>query len=268
MGIRGLFRYCNPIRKHANMNENGLHIGLDGFSLLYLFKEDRSAFEEYLKKLVSVAKSIDFVMDKRAAKEKRDVVEERKELRKEAKAEAKSLSTFVQSSDFEDLEPKQQEMLEKLIAQRERAAWHLYPEYITWLTNILENYKIALVKAPEEADIVLAKGGYDVVISSDSDLLILGAKRLWIPRGVGIQHNEINGEDFIKYIGINGERLFELAYLAGCDVQPKSHMTVAEAVSRLRFYGSLCGIHKKHPEIVSANNISEYKVLKESVWSL
>jgi 5'-3' exonuclease len=209
-----------------------------------------------------------FVMDKRAAKEKREVVEERKEQRKEAKAEAESLASFTQTAEFEELEPKQQEMLEKLIAQRERAAWHLYPEYIKWLGELLKKYNIQLVWAAEEADIVLAKGNYDVIVSSDSDLLILGARRIWIPRGIGIQHNEINSAEFIKYMGLEGERLFELAFLAGCDVQPKPLMTMAEAVSRLRFYGSLQGIHKKHPELVDNNNASEYSRLRESVWKL
>ena len=250
------------------MNETGLHIGVDAFSLLFLFKEDREAFEEYLRKLLLCSASMTFVMDKRAAKEKREVVEERKGQRKEAKAEAESLTSFTQTAEFEDLEPKQQEMLEKLIAQRERAAWHLYPEYVKWLIELLKKYEIELIWAQEEADIVLAKGNHDIIITSDSDLLILGARRLWIPRGVGIQHNEINGAEFVKYIGFEGDRLFELAFLAGCDVQSRPLMTVAEAVSRLRFYGSLLGIHKKHPELVGDNDVVEYSRLRETVWRL
>jgi len=272
MGVRGLLSYCSPIKRHANMNVENLRIYVDAFSLLFLFREERKAFEKYLRllKTKSSKHGLIFIMDKRAAKEKREVVKERKDNRKEAKAEATSLSSFTQSPEFDELDINQQRVLEKAIAQKERAAWCLYPEYVEWFQKLLESLDITLLWAPEEADTILASSMHNVIISSDSDLLILGSKKLWIPqlkRDLEVQHTEIDGEEFLKFLGIQGEQLFELAYMAGCDVQPRSIMPVKEAVSRLRFYGSLQVFHEKHPEIITSENICEYKRLRRDVWT-
>ena len=80
-------------------------------------------------------------------------------------------------------------------------------------------------------------------------------------------HAEINEKDFKKFIGLEGDQLFELAYLSGCDVQPNSLMSVKDAVGRLRFYGSLRGIYKMHPEIVSKEHIEKYENLKKVLTS-
>lgn len=249
------------------MNVRNLRIGVDAFSLLFLFREEREDFENYIRHLKTKGRLV-FIMDKRAAKEKREVVQGRKENRKEAKAEANSLTSFTQTPEFEELDKSQQLILEKAIAQKEHAAWCLYPEYVKWFQTLLESLEIPLVWAPQEADTILARGDYDVVVSSDSDLLILGAAKLWLPElKRSIQHIEIDGRDFLKFLGIQGEQLFELAYMAGCDVQPRSMMSVKEAVSRLRFYGSLQGIHEKHPELINSTNIDEYKRLRRDVWS-
>ena len=245
------------------MNVSGLRIGMDGYSLLYLFREDRQAFEAYLREMKQKGQ-ITFVMDKRAAKEKEEVVKERKENRKDAKAAAEVFQEFLAG---EDLDPKQREILEKAHAIKLRQVWHLYPEYLKWLESVLEEIDIPLTWAEEEADSLLARGGYDVVVSSDSDMLILGARRLWLPRGVGVQHNEIDGEAFRQYLGLEQEEVYQLAFLAGCDWQARSLMSVGEAVSRLRFYGGLTGIHERHPEIVGEKELEEYSRLRGSVWA-
>ena len=268
MGVRGLLTYCNPIKHYANTNVENLRIGLDGFCLLFLFREERESFEQYLRSMLG-RNTLVLVMDKRAAKEKREVVQERKDLRKEARGEANTLSSFTQSSGFEDLDQNQQAILGRVLAQKERAAWCLYPEYLKWFRTLLETLEIPLIWAPEEADIVLAKGNYDVIVSSDSDLLILGARKLWIPvlKVAKVFHTEVDGEEFLQYLGLGGDQLFELAYMAGCDVQPNSLMSVKEAVSRLRFYGSMKEIHTKHPELITSANMDEYAKLRRDVWA-
>uniref|UniRef100_A0A6C0KJK8 XPG-I domain-containing protein n=1 Tax=viral metagenome TaxID=1070528 RepID=A0A6C0KJK8_9ZZZZ len=272
MGVRGLLTYCNPIKRKVNTNVQNLRIGLDGFSLLFLFREEREIFEQYLRDMlakVGHTDGITLVMDKRAAKEKQEVVQGRKDQRKEAKAEANNLSSFTQSPEFEELDEQQRAILEKTLAQKQRAAWCLYPEYMKWFRSLLKSLEIPIQMAPEEADTVLAKGNYDVVVSSDSDLLILGVKRLWIPelKHKKVQHTEILHTQFINFLGIQDEQLFELAYMAGCDVQPRSLMPIRMAISRLRFYGSIQAIHAKHPEMITSENMDEYARLRRDVWA-
>ena len=264
MGVRGLFTYCSKIKTHANMNVSDLRIGIDGFSLLYLFREDRLAFEAYLTQMKSRG-TLTFFMDKRAAKEKEEIVQQRKDQRKDAKVAARSFEEALNAC--EDLDPQQRAVLERALAAKQRQAWHLYPEYLRWLLVTLETLEIPVIWAPEEADQELARGDFDVVVSSDSDLLVLGARRLWLPRGVGVQHNEIHGEAFHRFMGLEREGIYQLAFLAGCDWQPKSLMSVGEAVSRLKFYGGLAGLHERHPEIVGEKELQEYSRLRQSVWA-
>jgi 5'-3' exonuclease len=264
MGVRGLLSYlksCHVIH-HADTKITGWTFGLDGFSLLYLFKEEREDFKNYLTTMKTKG-SLTVVMDKRAAKEKKQVVEERKEARKEAKAEANALVSTLACAELDE---KQKEILQKAIAQKERQAWGLYPAYMKWLLEVLEALEIPVVWAEEEADEVLAAGDYDAVVSSDSDLLILGVRRLWLPRGVGIQHNEVCGDAFLKLVGLKGDQLLELSYLAGCDVQPRSLMSVKEAIGRLRFYGSMEALRLRHPELVSEEDMKGYENLRTGVW--
>lgn len=264
MGVRGLLTYlkgCHVIH-HADTKVSGWTFGLDGFSLIYLFKEEKDAFQKYLEEM-KLRGSLTMVMDKRAAKEKKQVVEERKEARKEAREEANALVSTLACTQLDD---KQKEIIQKAIAQKEKQAWSLHSGYMKWLLGILEQLEITVVWAEEEADEVLAAGKYDAVVSSDSDLLILGVRRLWLPRGVGIQHNEICNDAFLRLVGLKGDQLFELSYLAGCDIQPKSFMSVKEAIGRLRFYGGIEALHKRHPELVSEESLQAYYKLRDSAW--
>ena len=246
------------------MKVRGHRIGIDAFSLFFLFREKRDEFKAYLQSLLALDHKLTFVMDKRAAKEKREVVEERKEIRKEAKADADAtVIAMAEADDAGELDTQQQEILKKHIALKERDAWCLYPEYVSWFKTLLHELGIPLEWASEEADEVLAAGDYDVVISSDSDLLILGVKRLWIYKG---KHTEICRDDFSRFIGLEGEQLFQMAFLAGCDVQPRIIVPIKIAVSWMRFYKSLNIIQKKHPDVVTMKDLEDYEKLRASVW--
>jgi hypothetical protein len=250
------------------MNVTDLHIGVDAFSVIYLFKEEREAFEAYMRGLLMCAGkqgSLTFVMDRRASKEKMEVVRERREQRNSAKAEANNLASFAKSEEFEQLDSAAKHVIENLIAEKEQAAWHLYPAYLKWLEGMLSSLSVTMTWAEEEADEYLASlTNHDVIVSSDSDMLVLGVKCLWIPKGVALHHNEIVGAEFLNYVGLEKNKLFALAFLAGCDVQPKSLMPVNEAVSRLRFYGSIEQIHARHPAIVTDAHMAEYNRLSAS----
>jgi len=265
MGVRGLMGYCKRIQHAADMSRRGLTIGIDAFSLIFLFREERISFEKYLKALLANGHTLTFVMDKRAQKEKKEVVDERKEIRKEAKAEASQLTSFTQTDEFAHLDHDQRRVVEAALILKERDAWCLYPDYVKWLKGMIQGLGITLVIAEEEADSTLAKADYDVVVSSDSDLLILGVKALWIP---GKYTQEILREDFLKILGLEGEQLYQLAYMCGCDVQPRKIVDIQTAVSLLRFYGSIFKVYERLPKTIVKDDIDSYMRLRESVWTL
>lgn len=256
MGVRGLMSYCKPIRRLADTSKPR-RIGIDAFSLIFLFRERRDDFRAYLAALS--AHQVTFVMDKRAQKEKKETVDERKQVRSDANQEASEITTFTQTSSFDGLDEQQRKVLEKYLELKRRDAWCLYPEYVKWLKQMVTDLGITIIIAKEEADTVLAKG-YDVVITSDSDLLLHGAT-IWIPN----THDEIAHADFMNHMGLSQEQLYEMAFLAGCDVQPKKFMDIDAAVSLLRFYGSLEAIQKKRNLLSEAELELWYKLKK--IWT-
>jgi 5'-3' exonuclease len=257
MGVRGLMSICKSIRREAQPIQNK-KIGIDAFSLIFLFREKRAEFKAYLQTLATGGNTLTFVMDKRAQKEKKEVVDGRKEVRAEAKTEATEITTFTQTNEYEGLDPQQRQILEKYLELKRRDAWCLYPEYVKWMKEMVTSLGIPIVMAKEEADTVLASG-YDTVITSDSDLLLLGAN-IWIPSTQG--NSEIRHDDFIRLVGLSQEQLYQMAYLAGCDVQPKKHFSIEVAIELLKKHVSLENI----PDLDKCH-IEAFKKLKESVWT-
>ena len=259
MGVRGLMTICKSIKQEVAPVQ-GQRIGIDAFSLIFLFREKRAEFQAYLRGLATGDNVLTFVMDKRAQKEKKEVVDGRKEVRAEAKTEATEITSFTQTDEYEGLDPQQRKILEKYLELKRRDAWCLYPEYVKWMKEMVFSLGIPILMAKEEADTVLARGDYDIIISSDSDLLILGCKTLWIPSTH--QTTEIRHDDFMRLVGLSQEQLYQMAYLAGCDVQPKKHFNIEVAIDLLKRHGSLENI----PEL-DKSHVEAFRALKESVWT-
>jgi hypothetical protein len=262
MGVRGLLTFCkvNKIIRTAKTPITPQRIGVDAFSLFYLFQEQREEFEQYIQNLLKIG-SVTIVLDRRASKEKAQVVHQRKEARATATSEVQTLMSTIKSVE---LEPQQVKILEKQLEQQQRKAWCLYPEYMSWALAMFERIGATVVKAEQEADEVLAEGEYTIVVSSDSDLLILGVERLWIPGARG-GHSEITRGAFEKLIGLQGNQLYELAFLAGCDVQCYSYLPIPVAVSRLKFYKSLEKVAERFPDLEV--DLDLFRRLRGGVWS-
>lgn len=268
MGVRGLFRLLQDIRRSAKLQpQEGLRIGVDAFCLLYLFKTNQDEFTKYIDTLLSLNYSLTMIMDKKAQKEKSAVVEQRKEVRAENRAEAKELESIIDSEAFDTLDPDVKDILTNTLLHKQKGAWQLTTEHTQWFYDMLSSKGIPLIYAKEEADAELARGDFDCVISSDSDMIVLGCPCLLVPKKGkhGIEHDLYRYTDVKKALGFDGERLYELAFLAGCDVQPKSIVDIDTASSWLRFYGSLETIALKKKEITE-EHIAQYKHLREHVW--
>jgi len=271
MGVRGLLTYCKPIITPVNTNTSALRIGIDAYSLLFIFREHRDVFTAYIKGLIDAGHILTVVMDKRAVKEKKEVVESRKGIRDEATTVVNSLTSFSGTDDYKELDDTQRAILQRHIEMKKYDSWCLYKEYMTWFTGMVTGLGASLSWAPEEADTVLAAaakdGKLDVIISNDTDLLILGVSRLWLPsKSRDGTHGEILGTTFVKFLGFQGEQLFELAFLAGCDVQPNIIMPIKDAIGCLRFYTSLAAIHARRPSVVTESHMEMYARLRKNVW--
>lgn len=269
MGVRGLFTYSQHLKRRVKLHTvTGQHLGIDGHGLLYLFKDDTSGLVTYLKTLQALSGKLTIILDKRTPKEKEATLEKRREQRGAAAAKQEELEEFTHSEEFETLEEESKEKVLKEITRQARKAWRLTSAHIRWFKEVCATENLQLVWAPGEADDVLACGSdFYAVISSDSDILLLGARRLWVPRGTQLAFDEYDQEDFTRFLALDTRALrLQLAFLAGCDVQSHSIVPFSTAVSWLRFYGSLAQIHARHPEKVSKDHMNAYTALCSGVW--
>lgn len=256
--------YCSGL-KRSPLKPRPSRIGIDAFCILYLFRTDTAGLEFYLRTLILHGHTLTLVVDRRAVKEKQETVDARRALRSTAAAEADVLSEFVATPEFTELSETEQAVIQRKLSLQQRDAWRVSGSHLRALAALAETLEITWLMADVEADETLATmsrtGEVQIVISSDSDLLILGVERLWIPSANG-SHLEISGIEFRRFLGLAGERIYELAFLAGCDVHPRSIVPVAMAVSWLRFYGSLQKVHERFPDKVTELDMTEYAALR------
>jgi hypothetical protein len=263
MGVRGLMTYCSSLKTHPNKPRPS-RIGIDAFCILYLFRSEQ-VIERYLRSLLSHGHTLTLVVDRRAAKEKQETVDARRSIRTTAAAAADALAEFVETAEYSELSESEQTYIQRKLSVQQRDAWHVSGKHLRWLAALAETLNIQWILAETEADEALAalshSGDIQIVVSSDSDLLILGVEVLWIPVASGA-HFQIKGLDFRRFLGLAGDRVYELAFLAGCDVHPRSIAPIAMAVSWLRFYGSLQKIHERFPDKVTSADMVEYASLR------
>jgi 5'-3' exonuclease len=264
MGVRGLMTYCSSLKRPPNRPRPS-RIGIDAFCILYLFRADTAGLESYLRSLLSHGHTLTLVVDRRAVKEKQETVDARRAGRAAAAEAADALAEFTATPDYAELSKAEQAVIQHKLSLQQRDAWRVSGTHIRALAALASTLGIGWQMADAEADETLATmsraGEVEIVISSDSDLLILGVNTLWLPSANG-SHLEISGLEFRRFLGLAGERVYELAFLAGCDVHPRSIAPIPMAVSWLRFYGSLQKIHERFPDKVTESDMIEYTALR------
>lgn len=267
MGVRGLLSYLYPIRRQvSDASMRGANIGLDAMYLLYFFRTNTKRFEEYVQQLLELQCKLIFVMDGKAEEEKKETVEKRKKERAEAASDVERIKKQLEDPSLDE---EEKASLTRRLKVKEHDAWQLNPSHKKWFTSMILEKGCTIIYAPKEADSILASSVYDAVISSDTDILVLGCEKMWIPMYDGslVKHMEYTAEDMWKILGLDTrQQLFELAFLVGCDVQPRPILPFDKALSWLRFYGSLFVIHIRYPEILSEEMLKKFVALCRGVW--
>ena len=268
MGVRGLLTYLSPIQKPVELNLcKRWSIGVDVMYILYFFRDDKAALEQYIKTLLLQELQLTFVLDGKADEEKKDCLAKRRAVRSKAAEDVEQLQADLQS---DTLNQDEREILEQRLRTKESEAWQLSHKHKQWFLDFVKGLGCSVILATKEADTLLASPLYNAVISADTDILVIGCKRMWIPiRNVtGILHKEYDADDMWKVLGLDTRhQLLELAFLAGCDVQTKPILPFDKALSHVRFYGSLFHIHITHPEIVSEELLKKFVALCRGVWA-
>jgi 5'-3' exonuclease len=179
MGIKGLFSFLN---KWAQPVPPLGRVGLDLFYFLYQSRGDMGA----MKRLLAVydMTRAHAVLDgaaKSEPSERRDELDARKEVRKRAWNEMERL----REAPLDEMDATGREILREKVMTLGRQAWTPSRNYIEEVVTWLEGEGAVVHRAEGEADGYLVnlerEGVIDVIVSNDSDVIVLGAKRLVRP---------------------------------------------------------------------------------------
>jgi 5'-3' exonuclease len=258
MGIRGLLSFCSPIQKHQDiLSTPASRIGIDAYCIFYAFKNDIERAEGLLRCFHAAGHTCTLVVDKRASALKQQTVKQRVEQRTAASSRASLLEEFKASAEFQELTPQQRRSIDEMIRCKQAESWHMTPALLERYKEACEHLEIDVIYAEEEADTALAQGvkegKWDIVVSNDSDLLLLQVPQLWMISAKSLSTvTSVDLKEFYAFTGLNAQTAVELAAVAGSDIYPAVTLPIAQAVSWLRYYGSLGVIHKRFPSVVTA----------------
>lgn len=273
MGVRGLLSYCRPIvrRIHVKQQQNQ-SIGIDAYSLFYSCKSNMERATKLLKEFLDAGHRLTMVVDRRASQAKEETVRLRKSKRTAASATKDVLESFHDSDDYTSLTPEQKGLVDQSLRWKEIESWHMTSATFAAYRDVCSSLGIAWVLAEEEADVALAAGVYEglwsIVLSTDSDLLVLGVPTLWMLLIGSTSHvNQIRRDEFQRYVGLSRSQVVELALLAGCDSSPKKLVRIDCAVSWLKFYGSLGAIHRRYPDVVGCEDMVRFETVVKKEYS-
>jgi hypothetical protein len=198
MGIKGLFQFLKRHERecHTDCAVHDLSVGVDLFWFIHHSKGDFFVFQDYMTPIIQNATRVHCVVDgappkgtKEERKEKRKKRDEAKKALKELEEDAPPLKVHMKEKDATAVEVQLKKHKEKLSNQ----AWYPTREYVDYAKQWLQGEGCIIHQASIDADSELvrleAEGWIDAIVSNDSDLLTLGAKRIiriYSPTEVGL----------------------------------------------------------------------------------
>ena len=183
MGVKGLFQFLKRFEREVSIQEyvKGKRIGIDIFWFIHLSKGDMFIFQNYIHNIIKNAKLVYCVFDGNPSEQKRAILREQACKRKEIEESIKSIEQFMKYP-FNRLNNTDRYIINSYLNDLKRKAWQPPPEYIDYVKRWLENKGCIIHQAVEEADDDLIEleqnNDVDIIITNDSDLLILGSAKI------------------------------------------------------------------------------------------
>jgi 5'-3' exonuclease len=183
MGVKGLFQFLKQYEKQVNPIKycRGKNVAIDTFWFLHQSKGNVQKIEKLLLPIINTAKQVYCVFDGRPPQEKREQLQQQAQKRREILDTIERIEHFMKNP-FQRLSNSDRYHIQNYVEQLKRQAWSPTPDYVNSIKKWLQLQGAIVIQAEEEADDALVNlelyGTVDLIITNDSDLLVLGSSHL------------------------------------------------------------------------------------------
>lgn len=186
MGVKGLFQFLKRFEKDVHIPQyiSGKSVGVDIFWFLHQSKGDMFHFQNNLLPIIKHSQKVHCVFDGAPSQEKKEMLQEQAQKRNEILQSIEQIEKFLKYP-FNRLTGSDRHYINAYLNQLKRQAWQPPPEYIDYVKSWLIGKNCEIHQALDEADEILIqleqKGEISIIITNDSDLLILGSSTVLRP---------------------------------------------------------------------------------------
>ncbi len=256
MGVKGLFQFLKRFEKGVYIPEYLLHktVGIDIFWYIHQSKGDMFKLQNYLLPIIKNSKCVCCVFDGREMpEEKMDTLLYQDKKRNEILISIEQIEKFLKYP-FNCLKNDDRRIVRDYLNQLKRQAWQPSPEYVDYVKNWLKEKDCEIYQAVGEADDVLIRlenmGIVDVIITNDSDLLILGSKNILRPI-CPLRGAVFNKDSISKTLGFTNQQWHDFMYL--CKNMKENDICLA--YSLISVYKELDYIYQKYDPFTLTDNL-------------
>jgi hypothetical protein len=267
MGIKGLYSCLKPFSHRVEYNNvPPLKLALDAYPFLYKFKHDLDSCIQLFVNLQKVGHQLKIFVDGNPPKEKMEELAKRRQQKEQAYKQAEALKLFLQDEEkSSELDEEARKLIEKKIQAYEVESYSIKKEMRDSFLQRIKDAEIPFVLCEGEADTMLIESALkqevDVVVANDMDLFVGGVERLWVLGKTNTDplFLEFNRTEITQQFGLQAKAWVDVAILAGYEKTPQlKRSSVQQAITWLRYYGSLESLFARRSELLQGEQISSF----------
>jgi len=248
MGIKGLYSFIKHLGKPVSIRDaSHMRFGIDISYFMHRWgTDDVQQYLDFINSMLVNNNRVLFVFDGKPSKHKETEIEQRRVAASAAEKYATSLQGAM-AEPTADFTKEQLQILNNTIDLQLKRAMRPTKEKRQQLKRLFYENLIHMLKSSGEADELLValnkEDDVDILISGDTDLIRLGARRIWVPlnNDDGINYLEFEYSMLLKALNLNERQFQEMCILTGGvpSVQVLKPVDIRKAWSNIRVYGTI-----------------------------
>jgi 5'-3' exonuclease len=255
MGVKGLFQFLKRFEKNIYIPQyvEKKSVGIDIFWYIHKSKGDMFSFQNLLLPIIKNAQKVHCVFDGSVPEYKKGLVREQQQKRNEILQSIQQIEQFLKYP-FNRLNNEDRRCIREYLNELKLQAWYPTAEYIDTVKSWLSYKSCEIYIAKEEADTLLIeleqKNIIDIIITNDSDLLILGSSTILRPYSP-LKGCVFNTSHICNILGFTAQQWKDFMYLC----QNMKEKDILLAYSLISVYKDLDYALQKYDSLYADNLI-------------